>query len=88
MLTLCPRSDESAGKGRSTRVRKGGTSLKTTLVTAAWTAVRVKGSYLQAQFLRLNPTRREEGDPGRRGLHVHCRLPHAEKTALSIASWR
>ena len=31
---LCPRSDESAGKRRSTRMRKSGTWLKTTLVTA------------------------------------------------------
>jgi len=49
---LCPRSDESAGKRRSTRVRKSGTWIKTTLVTAAWAAVRVKTSYLRAQFLR------------------------------------
>src|SRR5271167_4511695 len=39
---LCPRNDESAGKRRSTRVRKSGTWLKTTLVTAAWSAIRVK----------------------------------------------
>ena len=55
--TFCPRNDESAGKRRSTRVRKGGTWLKTTLVTAAWAAIRVKGSYLQAQFLRLKARR-------------------------------
>jgi transposase len=55
--TFCPRNDESAGKRRSTRVRKGGTWLKTTLVTAAWAAVRTKGSYLQAQFLRLKSRR-------------------------------
>lgn len=55
--TLCPRNDESAGKRRSTRVRKGGTWLKTTLVSAAWAAIRVKGSYLQAQFLRLKARR-------------------------------
>ena len=54
---LCPRNDESAGKRRSTRVRKSGTWLKTTLVTAAWAAVRVKASYLQAQFLRLKARR-------------------------------
>jgi transposase len=54
---LCPRSDESAGKRRSTRVRKSGTWLKTALVTAAWAAVRVKDSYLQAQFLRLKARR-------------------------------
>jgi transposase len=54
---LCPRNDESAGKRRSTRVRKGAPWLKTALVTAAWAAVRVKGSYLQAQFLRLKVRR-------------------------------
>jgi len=54
---LCPRNDESAGKRRSTRVRKSGTWLKTTLVTAAWAAVRVKDSYLHAQFLRIKSRR-------------------------------
>ncbi len=55
--TMCPRNDESAGKRRSTRTRKGSPWLKTALVTAAWAAVRVKGSYLQAQFLRLRARR-------------------------------
>ena len=54
---LCPRNDESAGKRRSTRLRKSGTWLKTTLVTAAWAAVRVKASYLHAQFLRIKARR-------------------------------
>jgi len=54
---LCPRNDESAGKRRSTRVRKSGTWLKTTLVTAAWAAARTKDSYLQAQFFRLRARR-------------------------------
>ena len=55
--TMCPRNDESAGKRRSTRTRKGAPWLKTALVTAAWAAVRVKASYLQAQFLRLKARR-------------------------------
>ena len=54
---LCPRNDESAGKRRSTRLRRGGKWLKTTLVQAAWAAVRVKGSYLQAQFHRIRARR-------------------------------
>jgi transposase len=54
---LCPRNDESAGKRRSTRVRKSGTWLKTTLVTAAWAAVRKKDSYLQTQFVRIKSRR-------------------------------
>jgi transposase len=54
---LCPRNDESAGKRRSTRVRKSGNWLKTTLVTAAWAAARKNDSYLKAQFLRLKSRR-------------------------------
>ncbi len=54
---LCPRNDESAGKRRSTRVRKSANWLKTTLVSAAWAAVRTKDSYLHAQFLRIKSRR-------------------------------
>jgi transposase len=54
---LCPHLDESAGKHRSRRIRKGAPWLKTTLVSAAWAAVRTKGSYLQAQFQRLRARR-------------------------------
>lgn len=54
---LCPRSDESAGKRRSTRLRKGAPWLKTLLVQTAWCAVRVKGTYLRALFGRLKACR-------------------------------
>jgi transposase len=54
---LCPRNDESAGKRRSTRMRKGAPWLKTTLVQCAWAASRTKASYLQAQFHRLRARR-------------------------------
>jgi len=54
---LCPRNDESAGKRRSTRVRKGAPWLKATLVQAAWAAARTKKSYLNAQFLRIKSRR-------------------------------
>jgi transposase len=54
---LCPRMDESAGKRRSTRTRRSGRWLKTTLVQAAWAAVRTRDSYLRAQFLRLKSHR-------------------------------
>jgi transposase len=54
---LCPRNDESAGKRRSTRLRKGAPWLKTTLVQCAWAASRKKASYLQAQFNRLRRRR-------------------------------
>ena len=54
---LCPRNDESAGKRRSTRMRKGAAWLKTTLVQCAAAATRKKASYLQAQFHRLRSRR-------------------------------
>lgn len=54
---LCPRNDESAGKRRSTRLRKGDPWLKTTLLTCAWAAARAKGTYLNAHFLRLKGRR-------------------------------
>jgi transposase len=54
---LCPRLDESAGKRRSTRVRKGAPWLKTVLVQCAWGAARSKETYLHAQFLRLKSRR-------------------------------
>jgi transposase len=50
---LVPRQDESAGKRRSTRVKKGAPWLKPVLVQCAWAAARKKNSYFQAQFLRL-----------------------------------
>jgi transposase len=56
---LCPRNDESAGKRRSTRLRKGSPWLKTLLVQCAWAARRKKSSYFNAQFYRLTgPVRR------------------------------
>jgi transposase len=54
---LCPRSDESAGKRRSTRIRHGAPWLKTALVQAAWAAARKRESYYRAQFLRLKGRR-------------------------------
>ncbi len=54
---LCPRNDQSAGKRRSNRMRKGAPWLKTTLIQCAWAAARTKGSYLQAQFHRLRSRR-------------------------------
>jgi len=54
---FCPRNDESAGKRRSSRLRKGAPWLKTMLIQCAWAAKRKKGSYLQAQFLRLRSRR-------------------------------
>jgi transposase len=54
---ICPRNDESAGKRRSNRLRKGAPWLKTTLVQCAWAAIRKKKSYLQAQYHRIKARR-------------------------------
>jgi transposase len=54
---LCPRLDESAGRVRSTRVRKGAPWLKPVLVQCAWAASRSRQSYFQAQFRRLKSRR-------------------------------
>ena len=54
---MCPGNDESAGKRRSNRLRKGAPWLKTTLVQCAWAAVKKKNSYLQAQFYRIKVRR-------------------------------
>lgn len=50
---LCPGQNESAGKRKSSRLRKGAPWLKTLLVQCAWAAVKKKDSYYKAQFNRL-----------------------------------
>jgi len=50
---LAPGNHESAGKRRDTSVKKGNPYLKTAIITAAWSAVRVKDSYWRALFERL-----------------------------------
>ncbi len=54
---LSPGQNESAGKRKSTRLRKGAPWLKTLLVQCAWAAVRKKDSYYKAQFNRLKARR-------------------------------
>jgi transposase len=54
---LCPGQNESAGKQKSARLRKGAPWLKTMLVQCAWAAKRQKNSYYMAQFYRLQARR-------------------------------
>jgi transposase len=61
---LCPKSDESAGKKRSTRMRKGAPWLKPTLIQCAWSAKNTKESYLRAQFYRLRARRGDKKAAG------------------------
>ena len=50
---VCPGQNESAGKRRSTKTRKGSKWLRATLAESANAAARTKGSYLAAQYGRL-----------------------------------
>src|ERR1700739_70533 len=50
---MCPGHNESAGKRKSSRLRKGAPWLKTMLIQCAWAAKRAKHSYYSAQFHRL-----------------------------------
>jgi transposase len=54
---LCPGQNESAGKRKPARLRKGAPWLKTMLVQCAWAAKRKKDSYYKAQFFRLQSRR-------------------------------
>jgi transposase len=54
---LCPGQNESAGKRRSSRLRKGAPWLKTLLIQCAWAASRRQDSYYKAQFSRLKARR-------------------------------
>jgi transposase len=50
---LCPGNNESAGKRKSGKTRKGNQWLRRYLIEAAWAATRRKGSYLSALYHRL-----------------------------------
>jgi len=50
---LCPGNNESAGKRKSGKTRKGSPWLRSALVEAAWAASHSKRTYLSAQYHRL-----------------------------------
>jgi transposase len=54
---LCTGHNESAGKRKPSRLRKGAPWLKTMLIQCAWAAKRKKGSYYRAQFFRIQSKR-------------------------------
>ncbi len=49
---VCPGMNESAGKRMSANTGKGG-DLRTTLIQAAWAAVRAKKNYYRSQYYHL-----------------------------------
>jgi len=54
---LCPSLNQSAGKSRSAKLKKGSVWLKTVMVNCAWAAARAKNTYARAQFHRLKGRR-------------------------------
>ena len=50
---MCPGNNESAGKRKSGKTRKGNRYLRAALVQAAWAASHQKETYLAAQYQRL-----------------------------------
>ena len=72
---VCPGNDESAGKRRSGKTRKGSKWLRANLIEAATAASRTKNTYLQAQYQRLR---------ARRG---HARAITALAHSMLVATW-
>jgi transposase len=54
---MCPGNNESGGKRKSGKTRKGSPWLRSVLVEAAWAACRSKETYLAAQYQRLKMRR-------------------------------
>jgi transposase len=54
---VCPGNNESAGKRRSGRTRKGNQWLRSALIQVAWAASRTKATYLSTYFRRLKVRR-------------------------------
>ena len=72
---LCPGNDESAGKRRSGRSRKGSRWLAIALTEAAQANTRSRDSYLSAHYRRLKP---------RRG---HRKAIGAVRHSIIVAAW-
>lgn len=52
---LCPGNNESAGKYKKGRVRKGNKYLKSVMVECSWSAIKTKESYFRAKYYSLIP---------------------------------
>jgi len=76
----CPGNDQSAGKRRSGKTRNGSKWLDWTLEEVAIAAIRVKGTYLQAQYTRLRPRRGHKKALGAVKHTVICAVWHMLST--------
>lgn len=50
---MCPGNNQSGGKTKSSKIRKGNVHLKTALNQAAWAASRTKHTYIRAKYNQL-----------------------------------
>lgn len=90
---LCPGNNESAGKRRSGKTRKGDLWLQSALVEAAWSASRTKNTSMQARFWRIAKHRGEEKALVAVAHHLlvviwwmlHERVPYSEMGADYLA---
>ncbi|HBV85474.1 MAG TPA: hypothetical protein DEF42_02150 [Desulfosporosinus sp.] len=64
---IVPQCNESAGKKKSTSIRKGNKFLKATILECARASIRHKGSYFYAKYCKI---------PARRGATEHCMRLH------------
>ena len=76
----CPGNDQSAGKRRSGKTRKGSKWLDWALEEAAMAAIRTKGSYLAAQYARLRPRRGHKKALGAVKHTILCNIWHMLST--------
>jgi len=57
---VCPGNNESAGKHRTGKTRKGNPWLESALIEAGWRAARIKGCSMQVRFWRIAKRRGSE----------------------------
>jgi transposase len=77
---MCPGNDQSAGKRRSGKSRKGSKWLDWALEEAAMSAVRTKDVYLAAQYQRLRPRRGHKKALGAVKHSIICAVWHMLST--------
>jgi len=81
---LCPRNDESAGKRRSTRIRKSSPWLKTTRVQCVWAAPRERHLPQRPVSPHQSAARAQKCHPRRRCLDPHRRVSHAQRPNFEL----
>jgi transposase len=82
---MCPNNNESAGRRRSARTRKGSPWLRAALAEAGWAASHTRDCYLASQFWRLRGRR----GPGKATIAVgHSILVIAYHVLLTGQSYR